>query len=79
MSVDAVQVQEDRVIGFCLDITKRINAEQLLKQKSESLQQANQRLEEACGKAEAAEHEVRKGRDLLQAVIDGIGTPITVG
>ena len=46
MSVDAVQVQKDRTIGFCVDITKRINAEQSLKQQSESLQQANQKLEE---------------------------------
>ena len=39
LSVDAVKVQEDRAIGFCVDITKRINAEQSLKQSSEALQQ----------------------------------------
>ena len=78
MSVDAVKVQGDRVIGFCLDITERINAEESLKQSSEALRQANLRLEEACGKAEAAEQEVRKSRDLLQSVIDGIGSPIMV-
>ena len=78
MSVDAVQVQKDRSIGFCVDITERINAVQSLKQTSEALRQANKGLEEACGKAEAAEHEVRKSRDLLQSVIDGIGSPITL-
>ncbi len=61
-----------------MDITERINAVQSLKQTSEALRQANKGLEEACGKAEAAEHEVRKSRDLLQSVIDGIGSPITL-
>ena len=78
MSVDAIQVQKDRAIGFCMDITERINAERSLKQTSEALRKANKGLEDACGKAKAAEHEVREGRDLLQAVIDGIGTPITL-
>ena len=35
MSVDAVKVQKDRSIGFCVDITERINAEQSLKRQSE--------------------------------------------
>jgi PAS domain S-box-containing protein len=78
MSVYAVGIQKDRAIAFCVDITQKVNADQLLRQSAEALRQSNQRLEEACGKAETAEHEVRKGRDLLQAVIDGIGTPITV-
>jgi PAS domain S-box-containing protein len=78
MSVDAVRVHNDRTIAFCLDITQRMNAEQSLKQSSEALHQINQKLDEARKNAEAAEQEVRKGRDLLQAVIDGIGTPITL-
>ena len=78
ISVDAVKVQEDRVVGFCLDITERINAERSLQQTSEALRKANKGLEEACGKARSAEHEVRKSRDLLQSVIDGIGSPITL-
>ncbi|MEI8372255.1 MAG: MASE3 domain-containing protein [Planctomycetota bacterium] len=74
MSVDAVKVREDRVIGFCLDITKRINAERSLKQQSESLQQSNQKLKEAHNRAEAAS---RSKSEFLANMSHEIRTPMT--
>ena len=60
------------------DVTERRNAEQELRDYASSLEVANRTIQAAQEIAEAAEHEVRKGRDLLQAVVDGIGTPITL-
>ena len=37
MSVDAIRVQEDRLVGFCIDITQRVNAERSLQQQSDDL------------------------------------------
>ncbi len=54
MSVHAVKVQKDKTVAFCVDVTARRNAEQTLRQYSEALRQANQKLEEACARAEAA-------------------------
>ncbi len=74
MSVDAVKVHEDRVIGFCLDVTTRRNAEQSLKRSSEALQEANETLREACERAEAAS---RAKSEFLANMSHEIRTPMT--
>ena len=74
MSVDAVKVQEDRVVGFCLDTTKKMKAEQSLRQSSEALRQVNLRLEDACGKAEAAN---RAKSEFLANMSHELRTPMT--
>ncbi len=65
-------------VGVAEDVTERRNAEQELRDYASSLEVANRTIQAAQEIAEAAELEVRKGRDLLQAVVDGIGTPITL-
>ena len=54
MAVHAVRIGADRVIGFCVDVTERRDAEQSLREHAEALQKANATLEEMCEKAEAA-------------------------
>jgi PAS domain S-box-containing protein len=74
MSVHAVKVREDRVIGFCVDVTERKRDEQSLRNYSEALQQVNEKLEKACHKADAAS---RAKSEFLANMSHEIRTPMT--
>ena len=54
VSIDAVKLNENRVIGFCNDITDRMKAEQELKQFTEDLKEAYRTLAKARDEAETA-------------------------
>jgi len=74
MTVDAVRLEGNRAIGFCIDVTKRREAEKQLRESSATLQATNRQLAEARDKAEAAN---RAKTEFLANMSHELRTPLT--